>query len=550
MNTWTFRVIIMSVACCLPSGRSIAAEAKESALLKGDEAREIAVLKGPDGDLGWMIFSANGSRMLAGGLGAVVWDVANQRQVCVLKGIEQRRFANYGGKRYFSADGQTAAIVDARAGSVWDANTGEVSFSVPPLGVGSRYTAASLSPDGAYLALASDEWTGKSKGTVRSYLGGVITLWDLKTRKIKWQTEGIPEEAEAVASSETGKGLPGILKGRVNSLEFSPDSNRFAAYGQGLNIYSPDAGKVPLKPPGDVVIEELMQWRPDGKTFLIHQSNGIAVYNPQTGKSTVVFSPKYPARPAPKPAGNKLPSPYDADSLPPDWHADMDVFSRDGSRYLSFVWFDDNAARVRRNRVFVWDIADKSLVGLFQLPDEPYDLGKPAPKPAGKNAPIRKPNLERIVPVSVSADGKKVAIGGAGGVTRIYDVSAVKTVNPVVVKPAPAADRLTIGSVWKGEKHRNETNKTMPAILKITERDGTHFKGELTTDGANVSAVAGTVADGKIKWDTTKVLKGNSNQPMSGTLDGDSIHAKFDITVRANGKTYTATGIIKLTKSN
>jgi CHAT domain-containing protein/tetratricopeptide (TPR) repeat protein len=105
---------------------------------------------------------------------------------------------------------------------------------------------------------------------------------------------------------------------------------------------------------------------------------------------------------------------------------------------------------------------------------------------------------------------------------------------------------LPVGSIWRGEKHRNEANRTMPAMLKITERDGDNFKGEFTFDRNNVNAVAGTIANGKIAWQTTKILRGNVNQPTTGTLKENSIDAKFNLVTRSGKKTYAATGTIKL----
>jgi CHAT domain-containing protein len=108
---------------------------------------------------------------------------------------------------------------------------------------------------------------------------------------------------------------------------------------------------------------------------------------------------------------------------------------------------------------------------------------------------------------------------------------------------------LPVGSIWQGQKHRDQTKKTMSAMLKITERDGASFKGEFTFDQNNVNAVAGTIADGKIAWQTTKVLRGNANQPTTGTLKENTIDAKFNLVTRNGKKTYTATGTIKLSSA-
>ena len=51
----------------------------------------------------------------------------------------------------------------------------------------------------------------------------------------------------------------------------------------------------------------------------------------------------------------------------------------------------------------------------------------------------------------------------------------------------PASLDLPVGSIWKGNKHREQGNVTMPAVLKITERDGSSFQGRI-----RLSAIAST----------------------------------------------------------
>jgi hypothetical protein len=116
----------------------------------------------------------------------------------------------------------------------------------------------------------------------------------------------------------------------------------------------------------------------------------------------------------------------------------------------------------------------------------------------------------------------------------------------------PANLDLPVGSIWKGIKHNDQRNATMPAVLKITERDGATFKGEFTFGDRphrSTNVVAGTFNDGKIEWDAREVTKGVANQPTTGTLKGDTIDATFKLVTQNGNKKLTSTGTIKLTKS-
>ncbi|WP_020471533.1 WD40 repeat domain-containing protein [Zavarzinella formosa] len=531
MNTWGFRRIAATVAVFSFLGTSAA-----------ESAKPFAVLKGAPGKVGSIAFSYDGTRLVVAGGDIAIWDVPGQRKVLILDGTEQNTRATYGGRYAFSADGLKLYEWSGRGIHVSDVKTGLDLLKVPKARVGSNYTVSVMSPDGAYVAVALNEWSGKSKGTLRSYTAGIVSLYDVKTSAVKWVIAGENEETEALSTGQSSLGArPRDLTKGVHWLRFSPDGKQLLVVGQSMRIFSVDAAKEVITPSAAIPIipdAGKLEWTSDGKGFN-YFNEGVGAYDLASGKRKILFAPKDPQPPIPKPVGKQLPLPPE---LQPSWTLEMQLLSGDGTRLLHYGTMMDDRAKVRHNRVVVWDVPGKKLIGVFPLPDEPFDNGKP--KPDKRPATMTFNDLENDLIIALSRDGRQLAVGDTVGVVRIYDVShALGAASP------DATDPLAVGSFWKGEKHRNETNKTMSASLKITERKGSSFKGEFKYDGAHVCEVEGKLTDGKIEFNTTKVLKGNAHQPTSGSLDGNSIKAKFDVTVKSNGKSYTATGTVKLTKS-
>ena len=147
---------------------------------------ELAVLKGEGVRVNRLAFSADGSRLAAAMNGWVekngktvavpgkanVWDVDNQRQVCVCNG-PKADFTHV----WMSADGKTVVTADngmtnlnpvyhewsaliaigTRGYQAWDATTGKAIGSVIAPQSTASFTAAAVSPDGRYLAAVFNE---------------------------------------------------------------------------------------------------------------------------------------------------------------------------------------------------------------------------------------------------------------------------------------------------------------------------------------------------------------------------------------------------------
>jgi hypothetical protein len=337
-----------------------------------DDVKELAVLKGPAGPVHWLALSADGSRLASAGQG-VVWDVDGQRQVCEFKASAQRTSTTPFGMVWLSADGQTVLTPSGPSFRVWDGKTGKELFAVPALATyGSEFTAVAMSPDGAYLALASNEWTGKAKGVQRQYVGGNITVWDLKAKKVKWKVPGVEEEITARLNASP------VLKGAVGRLAFAPDATRLAAAGDKLRVFALDADKEAPQAavPGAWVNDGLLQWLSGGKAIVLRQGREITVVDPQTGAGKGNFSLNYPRRPAPKPAGNRLPTPEPPENAVPEgWDEHQIVLSADGSRLAAHGIREHEKEKTRNNAVVVWDVVGRKRLGLLKLADDTYNPG-------------------------------------------------------------------------------------------------------------------------------------------------------------------------------
>ena len=102
----------------------------------------------------------------------------------------------------------------------------------------------------------------------------------------------------------------------------------------------------------------------------------------------------------------------------------------------------------------------------------------------------------------------------------------------------PPADLLPLGSVWRGS-NTLEAYATRPVehrhmTMKITRREQNKFAADcVLTFPDNLSVtyeVEGLIEDGKIRWKTTKVKKGEGEgpPPAEGTVSDNKLEARFD----------------------
>jgi WD40 repeat protein len=98
----------------------------------------------------------------------------------------------------FSVDGKRVAAAGPQAVHVWDVNAGREQFTLPG-GLGQGVTRLAFSPDGRRLATGTRLYFNNLR-----YLPGVVTVWDLETRKA-----GAPLYGHLLAFSRDGKLVSG-----------------------------------------------------------------------------------------------------------------------------------------------------------------------------------------------------------------------------------------------------------------------------------------------------------------------------------------------------
>lgn len=91
-----------------------------------------------------------------------------------------------------------------------------------------------------------------------------------------------------------------------------------------------------------------------------------------------------------------------------------------------------------------------------------------------------------------------------------------------------SADLFAVGSVWRGTSRVGPTGQpptTQQIELTITERDGDSFKGKIKYNGRQTNTVAGTTADGSVKWEI--VIRGKTGLPHAGEVKGRRMVVKY-----------------------
>jgi WD40 repeat protein len=510
------------------------------------EVKELAVLKGPPGPVGWLELSADGSRLATAPQG-IVWDVDGQRQVCVCKPADGKGPAGFG-VIWLSANGQTVLTTSGQSIRVWDGTTGNEVFAPPQLKYGSAYTALALARDGTSLALADYEWSGRSNGTLRFYTVGRIRVWDLRTQKEKWTLPGVPGEDHA--SLNRGPSF----KTTVTRLAFSPDGTRLAAVGpNGLRIFALEDGKdtpavtAPNEPYTD---EAHFDWLSGGTALVFQSGRDITLLDAKTTRKIDRFTLTYPRPPPPKPAGNLLPLPQGPETDSPEgWNEHQITLSADGSRLAAHVIREHEKEKMRNNAVILWDVAAQRRVGVYKLPDDTFNPGMQVIKQLLAPPILIGTGHESDVRIDLSGDGKRLAVADETGTVRVYSTARIEArTRQTDPKPPPITDRLTAGSVWNRVK--GPPSKLLlppiPQSMKVTERNGGHFKAELTFDEKNVTEATGFIEKGEVSFAPVKALKDATQQLQPAALKGDSLEWTFSGPVFPKGR---VTEVVRMTRA-
>src|SRR5262249_37716847 len=129
--------------------------------------------------------------------------------------------------------------------------------------------------------------------------------------------------------------------------------------------------------------------------------------------------------------------------------------------------------------------------------------------------------------------------GDADGTVRVFSTAQIeartKQTDP---KPPAITDGLTVGSVW--HRVKGPPSKLMlpalPQTMRITERDGAHFKAELVFDEKTAAEVNGSIAAGKVSFGAFKASRGAAQPPPEATVKGDQIEWTFSGPVFPKGR--------------
>ncbi len=177
-----------------------------------------------------------------------------------------------------------------------------------------------------------------------------------------------------------------------------------------------------------------LQWLSGGK-FLVSRSSDhdddrlLEVLDPATGQRKATLALQVPSPGPSRPKGNSLPLPTpppNSTETPSGWYETQSVLCADGSRLAAHFNNAKDESKRCQNRIGVWDVRGRKLLGTLQLPVE---LPPPPRSPYG-------PPGENIR-IALSGDGSRLAVGGPRGTVAVYDVSKLSG----LVKVTPGGDR-------------------------------------------------------------------------------------------------------------
>lgn len=395
-RSW-YAAVLLSLMVCL--GRAAGAD---------EELKEIAVLKRTPGSLGStklqgrellitaLRFSADGSLLVGTGANydskhvvseAVVWNVKKQKPVCVCREpqLVSAMFAGFS-DAWLTADGRTVIAQNGVVGTIpgkisprcvfyfFQGNSGKKLQTVPVPGL--RLTAVAVSPDGMYLAIASNELEDSANANQVAFRIGDIEVWDVKARKLKWKLTG-----------EKDKSPTTTRKGFVEQLAFSPDGSQLAVYGKdGLRIFLLQAGKqtLQLKASSDLSdLENPMRGSGTPHRGLRWSTDAILLHRGRSGSDL-----------------------RDAETCGPRDNSEL----HNGGPGLVEV-------RLSPPDLTLWDTAKGGRIAAWKLPKAQFDFRE--------NETI-KDSQELQLAVALSADYSRVAVADTYGVVHVYELPAVE----------------------------------------------------------------------------------------------------------------------------
>jgi eukaryotic-like serine/threonine-protein kinase len=399
----------------------------------------VASLSGHTGDVYYVTFSRDGSRLASAGRDrtARVWEVPSGRPVCVCSG-----HANDVNWADFSPDQSLLATAsEDHTIKIWDAATGKERFTLQ--GHGSEVVCALFDPTGTMLASGDDR--------------GILKLWDLKSRR----------ELKSVAAH----------RDRIQSLSWGSDGHLLATAGndQTVRLWG-----MPEMVPRGAQPSDAAHSTSFSRDVELLASGGrgtINVYDVRTGGLRSTFSHHFDHIESVRfsPSGQQIAS-CAGDGTLRIW----DLPSRQGwaavparvseAGFPVGLWSVAYSPDARR-------LATSSRDGLIEIWDASVTpqwtlMTKNRPQCAAAN-------------VAFSPDGNRLAVAwrplkGEHGAFQIWDVSSMR---PTIVRELRAGDARSVGFSRDGQQiavgSRGEVE-----LLSAETAAGAHLRIELLPDWA------------------------------------------------------------------
>jgi eukaryotic-like serine/threonine-protein kinase len=398
----------------------------------------VASLSGHTGDVYYVTFSRDGSRLASAGRDrtARVWEVPSGRQVCICSG-----HANDVNWADFSPDQSLLATAsEDHTIKIWDAATGKERFTLK--GHGSEVVCALFDPTGTMLASGDDR--------------GVLKLWDLKSQR----------ELKSVAAH----------RDRIQSLSWGTDGHHLATAGNDHTIRLWD---MPEMVPRGVQGSDAAHSTSFSRDVELLASGGrgtINVYDVRTGGLRSTFSHHFDHIESVRfsPSGQQIAS-CAGDGTLRVW----DLPSRQGwaavparvseAGFPVGLWCVAYSPDARR-------LATSSRDGLIEIWDASVTpqwtlLTKNRPQRAAAN-------------VAFSPDGNRLAVAWRPlkephGACQIWDVSSMR---PTIVRELRAGDARSVS--FSRDGHQIAVGSRQEVAILSAETARAHLRIDLQTDWA------------------------------------------------------------------
>ncbi|MDX1929684.1 MAG: WD40 repeat domain-containing protein [Pirellulaceae bacterium] len=376
-----------------------------NAIAAGPSAKELAVLD-EKMTVKQMAFSKDGSRLVILNVGPKVILWAASQPTTIINLPSPPPLEDHFGIAKMTPNGKIAVAGGRTQLQAWDCDTGK-SIGGPIMGPQfGRITAAAVSPDGRFVAIASNEMDKDFQNAVKPFPVGEISVWEVRSGKLRWRLPGD-------ANEETWSG------NEVSNLVFAPDARRLAVVRESypLHMLELEEGS---DPPNVVPrlnrqlrssnFFEGIHWLPNGRRILANNSTAIENWDASTLERKSSFQLPYKRASTDPPTG---------------FEEKLSAMSADGTRLVIHLVRYIPEKSQRENRLVLFDVRDRAVLGRVELAPESYTPGARiiGKTPRGDIGSMVYFGSEGDSRIAISGDGHRVAYAPQGGPVRVFDVA-------------------------------------------------------------------------------------------------------------------------------